>query len=92
MTVDRTKYFKIPLWLVAILLPILISGISTAIVYGIQSTQNNVKIEVCQKEIDKLDEKKVDKDVLSMVLEILREIKSSQKEIDKKLEDHMNKK
>jgi hypothetical protein len=85
MTVDRTKFIKIPIWLFSVLLPLLIAIVTSVIAYSASSAEDSTRIDGLEKNVDKLDGTKVDKEVFDLVLKKLDSI-------EKKLDEHINNK
>lgn len=88
MTIEKDKYIKIPIWLVSIVLPaiITIGGGYTTFRLAFQDTKN--KVEYHEKQLEKLPTQlntKVDRVEFNLVMEQLKEIN---RKLDRHIEQH----
>jgi len=81
MTFDRREVVKIPVWLVSILLPMLISGIVAISVFAAGKATIDEKVKQTEIQIDKLDAEKTDRTEMNLILLQLSRI-------EKKVDDH----
>ena len=81
MTFDRREVIKIPVWLVSILLPMLISAIVAISVFAAGKATLDEKVKQTESSIEKLDAKKTDRTEMNMILLQLSRI-------EKKVDDH----
>ena len=85
MTVDKKEVITLPKWLVILVLPMLVSGL---VAYGAMSSWKGSyenKVETNEIQIQKLDEKKVDRNEYNQLLNTLNRIEN-------KLDNHISQK
>ena len=85
MTIDKKEVITLPKWLVILVLPMLVSGL---VAYGAMSSWKGSyenKVETNEIQIQKLDEKKVDRNEYNQLLNTLNRIEN-------KLDNHISQK
>jgi len=84
MTVDKKEVITLPKWLVILVLPMLVSGL---VAYGAMSSWKGTyenKVETNEVQIQRLEEKKVNRDEYNQLINTLNRIEN-------KLDNHISK-
>jgi hypothetical protein len=92
MTIEKSKTINIPVWLVSIIMPLIVTLITT---WGILSgTVAELKLQARTNKdnIETLHSEKIDRNEFNQVTKQLEDIKAGVKDLGRKLDDHMNKK
>ena len=83
MTIDKDRCVKIPIWLVSIVLPIVITLITSYMVITNKTAKLEADNEYNKHQIEILHQSKANQETIQLVLTKLNDI-------DKKLEDHIS--
>ena len=84
MTIDKKEVITLPKWLIVLVLPMLVSGL---VAYGAISSWKGSyenKVETNELQIQRLDERKVDRNEFNQLLNTLNRIEN-------KLDNHISK-
>ena len=87
MTIDREGNVKVSKWVIGIILPLIVSLITTLAVYAFSSGEQSRQVEINSEMI----QQKVDKDVMNLVLKKLDSIEAAQIRLEDKLDNHISK-
>ena len=87
MTIDREGNVRISKWVIGIVLPLIVSLVTTLAVYAFSSGEQARQVKVNTEMI----QQKVDKDVMNLVLKKLDSIEAAQIRLEDKLDDHVSK-
>jgi len=85
MTLNRSDKISIPTWILVLLLPIVISLVTTVTVYSFSSGQQAKQVEINTQQI----EKKADKEMLNVLERELGTVQTTLIRIEGKLDDHI---
>lgn len=72
MTIERDKYIKIPVWLVSVMLPLLVSATVAIVTSQVSQATTKKQVEINTKDI----ENKADKKDIEYIKTALEDIKS----------------
>ena len=87
MTVDKSQTIKIPIWLVSIMLPLIVTAIG---VYGL-TTAFKAETQTEIKQLKQSQDRKIDRTEFDLILKSLDKFDKSLDRIDAKLDKHIDK-
>ena len=85
MTVSKSDRISIPTWILVLVLPLVISLVTTLTVYSFSSGKQANQVEINTKEIDQ----KADKDMMKMLEKEIVNVQSTLVRIENKLDGHI---
>lgn len=85
MTVSKSDRISIPTWILVLVLPLVISLVTTLTVYSFSSGKQANQVEINTKEIDQ----KADKDMMNMLEKEIVNVQSTLVRIENKLDSHI---
>lgn len=85
MTVSKSDRISIPTWILVLVLPLVISLVTTLTVYSFSSGKQANQVEINTKEIDQ----KADKDLMNMLEKEIVNVQSTLVRIENKLDSHI---
>jgi uncharacterized membrane protein len=85
MTVSKSDKISIPTWILVLVLPLVISLVTTLTVYSFSSGKQANQVEINTKEIDQ----KADKDMMNMLEKEIVNVQSTLVRIENKLDSHI---
>jgi hypothetical protein len=92
MTLNKSETVNLPKWLIILILPIVIGGVSGLITASFSMGKNSVELQSVKKSVEKLEMDKVNTDVFTIIQGNIQEIKVDIKDVKRDLQDHMSKK